>query len=300
MIFRKINTTFFVNKRNIFEEYLSEKKYCIDNANPIFITGCGRSGTHFLSEIFSLNKKVDNFHLDNIGNPIGDAYQFFSKWHNLPVNNYEFINSRGFLIEKSNNEHKRYLESNPLIAFSVDELVNSFGGNIIIVFRNPQKVIESHYRKGWYAQSAFFNTDIPGFNYNINRANHYFSRITPRNFSFHTWNSMSRIQKITWMWANTYIKIIDLISKLKDISWIHIDSFDYIKYLEVTKKNSISNPISESDFLKYVNKKPGKGKSEENVAWTDKDIEYFNSTVIPVWNRIAYVANLSLPELIIK
>ena len=299
MYLKKIASALILNKPNIFEGYHSEKKYRIVDTNPIFITGCGRSGTHFLSEIFSQNTEIDNYHLDSIGNPIGDAYQIFSKWHELPVNNYEFINSRGYLIEKAKEKNKRYLESNPLIAFSVKELYEHFGGTIIIVYRNPQKAIESHYRKGWYMLDSCFGNDIPGYNYSIDRPNHYFSRITPKDIPYLQWKEMSRIKKIIWMWVNIYKKIVEDTATLKNVLWLNIDEFNYEQYIKTMKKINVSSKISEQCFNRQVNNKPGKGKTNEKVQWSSSDIQYYYDEVSPIWNRHIKKAITPLPEITI-
>ncbi len=264
-------------KTNVFEEYNSNIDYHPLHANPVFITGAGRSGTHFLSTIFSLGKEIKSYHLDSIGNSVGDSFELFSRWHNLKVDRQGFINSRGFLIKKCKQEKLRFLESNPLIAFSFHNLINAFGGKAVIVYRNPQKVIESHFRKGWYEQNVIFDNNIPGFIYDLKKPNHYFSRFTPINSSEESWKTMSRLQKITWMWVETYKRILEnsQLVNSENIIWVCLDDFDYQQYLKLSENVGISEIISQEKFKEIVRKKPGKGATQEKVIWTENDLNYF-------------------------
>ncbi|MCF6297596.1 MAG: hypothetical protein L3J08_06385, partial [Flavobacteriaceae bacterium] len=74
----------------------------INNNRVFFCTGMGRSGTHFLAELLGKSKSVNAFHLDEIGDPVGDSFYQYAKWHNLKIDVQPLFNSRHFLSNKCN------------------------------------------------------------------------------------------------------------------------------------------------------------------------------------------------------
>ncbi|RYZ54548.1 MAG: hypothetical protein EOP49_04900, partial [Sphingobacteriales bacterium] len=122
-------------KADLFAGMQPGVQYLRHQADPVFVTGAGRSGTHFFATLFEDHPKVNSYHLDHIGNSIADSFELYCRWHKLPVDPSAFINSRAYLIGQEHANGKRYLESNPLIAFSIPQLIDAFSGKVIVIVR---------------------------------------------------------------------------------------------------------------------------------------------------------------------
>ena len=85
-----------VKTSNIFKNFKKVDKPL--DSEPIFATGIGRGGTHFLAELFSLHNNVDAFHLDDVENPTADSFLMYAKYNKLILDFEPFFKSRDFLI----------------------------------------------------------------------------------------------------------------------------------------------------------------------------------------------------------
>jgi hypothetical protein len=262
----------------VFECYDPNCDYKSETDKPIFVSGTGRSGTHFLAEVFGMHKDVYAVHLDDVGHPVGDAFQLFQKWHAPTVCNLSFLNSRGFLIQTSRNLGKRYFEANPLIAFSFSDLMNSFKGYGVIVVRSPRQVVESHFRKGWYEQGVSDFRKAQQFDYSCERPGHFFSRFTPKNSDeYSRWSKLTRLGKIAWMYAETYNSILEQLSKLDKETWrvISLERFEFAELQQLSNFLEVPPAINRPKFDQLRKRRPGKGK-QSSVLWSDCEKAEFN------------------------
>lgn len=255
------------------------------DSDSIFISGVGRSGTHFMANLLSQSDRVKAYHMDDIGDTLGDSFQWYAKWYDLPVSEEGFIASRKYLIQKELEDDRLYIESNPMIALSIKSLYKQLNSKFIIMVRDPKSVVESHFRKGWYRDLQIKDSSkVPGFQYQLHKPNHSFSRVIPDTTAERqVWMNMTTLGKISWMWKTTYERIFDQISQLDPESFriIHLDRFNYQAYVDVCEFLSI-NKVAEETFQKTVDKKPGKGNSQEKIDWKGMSHSEYLSQVSPV------------------
>lgn len=231
----------------------------------IFITGLGRSGTHFLSELFALTPECDSYHLDDIGNPTADSFWQYVRWNELPVGDDSFIDARRYIADKVHGQKQRFVESNPYLSLSIQPLSLYFPqSTILIAYRNPEAVIASHYRKGWYKDIDYkprFEELCLGFNYSYENAHHNFGRIVPKSTAeFNDWIEFSRSKKIAWMLRAIHQRVITQSLQIDSnrLYIINIDEFSYENYIRLANKLDLKMTIDEEAFTHLKNERPGK------------------------------------------
>lgn len=269
----------FRKKRNssekspyLFKDLNGENIGC-SHLEPIFITGVGRSGTHFLAEVFGSNKSISAYHLDDIGNSTADSFLMYAKWNKLPVDLAPFKASRCHLISKTHIKGHRFLESNPYLAFSITDLLNWFPkAKFIVTYRDPRECVLSHLNKGWYKnyQPVKESNSASFYQYQIEKPNHFFGRIFPNDSQeFDEWLQLSQTGRIAWMWQTINNSIKNQLEDIKNDQFvqININRFDYNKYLEVCKALGITSDFDVSSFEKLRNDRPAQTKERRYLNW---------------------------------
>jgi len=265
----------------------------VGQATPIFVTGVGRSGTHFLAEIFKQSNNIQSYHLDDIGNPIADSFWMYAKWYNLSIDFSGFFAGRNYLINEALKNDKQYLESNPYLALQVTDIVDQYpNSKIIITFRQPRNVVLSHYNKGWYENYVpVFSTEkkAPAYQYNIIKPNHFFGRIIPnRKEEFEQWCKLTQVGKISWMWKVINKKILEDIKVLDENNYIllDIDKFDFAKYLNICSFFGINEILNETRFNRIRKNRPGKSLTKKHVDWDRQSEAEFLKEIGELWEEV--------------
>lgn len=262
---------------------------------PVFISGIGRSGTHFMATIFDQHEEFHSMHHDEVADPIADVFTWFAKWYELPVSSTGFLRSRGHLIEKLGATGKRYLESNAIICLNLSELVNAFGGKIIIMVRHPKQVAESHFHKGFFEKVDYENAlPVPGFNYYHQRPSHFFSRIMPKDAAeFAAWKDYTRMGKCAWKWRICYEEIFRQIEDHKlweNVRFVYLNEFDYDAYKELCSWLRVTKLMDRVGYERIVNNKPGKSKGRPDAyQWTQQDIADYNKEISKVIDKFTMI-----------
>ncbi|MEO1623871.1 MAG: hypothetical protein AAFV25_01845 [Bacteroidota bacterium] len=254
---------------------------------PVLMTGVGRSGTHFLAKIFNQTKEVTALHLDDIGNDVGDSFYMYCKWNGIPVDLEGLFSSRRYLMQKYGKDQQVFMESNPYMAFLAHDFYEQLNSRILFVHRDPYKVVRSHYFKGWYKEDLYYGSSEQnlGFQYHYARPNHFFGRITPKGSEYDSWQYLSRVGKIAWMWATINQSMIDQLKHIPSNAYkiIRIEDFDHDQYVETCQAFGLQEQISRSAFDKIVQSKPGKGRfNADEFRMTDDQRAEFDRITGPV------------------
>lgn len=259
---------------------------------PVFVTGVGRSGTHFLAEMFKNDKSIQAYHLDDLNTSIADSFYFYSEWFQLPIDHGNFLNHRREFINRANELGYCYFEANPYIAMSINELSKAFQGLFIFVTRNPVDVVNSHYVKGWYANQMMYHEagKIIGYDYQAKRPNHYFGRIHPlEKEELERWFNLTRIGKIAWMWNAINLQILEQLNEGGHYLHVKIDKFDYAIYRDTCSFIGCNPVLKERQFNKIVASKPGKGKNRRFADnWTKEEKVEFIRESEPARSKLGY------------
>ena len=253
-----------------------------DKFHPVFVTGVGRSATHYLAVLFNQHSDFNSYHLDDIGNAVADSFLMYSTWYHLPVDLSGFFASRSYLISKSEKDNTTYIESNPYLALSVGDISKFYpNAKFVIVIRDPRKVVLSHLNKGWYENySPVFDLKYkaPGYQYNVASPNHFFGRICPNGLKgFKEWNTLSQVGKIAWMWNTLNLNIEKSLRSIDKIRYkiIHIDDFDYKQYLSLLDFLNCKKPIGVTQFENLRNQGIKKTTTKKFDGWGEKEEDEF-------------------------
>ena len=255
--------------------------------SPIFITGVGRSGTHFLARLFEKINNVNAIHLDEVGNSTADSFLIYSKWNNLNLDMAGFEYSRNFLLHDSKKKGAHYCESNPYLAFSVGDLSKIYPkSRFLISIRNPRAVVLSHYNKGWYEKNytPVFSKfgSVPFYHYQIEKPNHFFGRIFPnKEEEYKEWVTLSQVGKIAWMWQTINNRILEDLKKLNlnQYKVILIDDFDYSVFQDTLDFLNLHKEFNKVEFDNLRNSKPGKMKQRKFEGWNEQEEEEFKHQI---------------------
>lgn len=285
---KKIFTTRKTKVPYLFHDINSDKY--IGDKPLLFCTGMGRSGTHFMATLMSLSNDVAAYHLDEMGNAAADSFYQFSKWFGVRVDTEALFTPRFYLANKALNEGKFFFEANPYLNLFVPDLLNSVNCKVVVIYRDPQKVVESHYNKGWYKNyTPQFDPQraaIPGYQYVFEKPHHFFGRFFPQDeASFAEWKNYTTVGKIAWMWATVYHSILNSITASDNFIILRTERLDYFQYIGLTKFLGVSS-VEEKLFNKVVQRKPGKGNYHTRPLWNEKEKNEFHALTDSVLEQL--------------
>jgi hypothetical protein len=193
---------------------------------------------------------------------------------------------RNQLINKAIQDSLHYLESNPYLALHTVELYEYYEqARIIIVNRDPRKVVLSNLNKGWYSNyHPNFSSwgSAPGYQYDIKQPNHFFGRIFPNSKTeFEYWTSLTRVGKVSWMYKTIQNTIRNSLSETsaQRVHFLNIDNFSYTDFTALCNWLSISQNISKNDFNELVDKKPGQTKQKKITSWGAQEEKEFRHQI---------------------
>lgn len=271
-----------------------EKPFALPiNHCPAFIVGTGRNGTHFFAKLLEQEPSLFSVHLDTINRPEADSLIPYTVWYKLPIDFLPFKEYRRRLILYASNQNKKYCESNPYLSLICDKLFEWFDAKIILLLRNPENVINSHYVKGWYQTippRSDFNV-APGFWPDLT-ANQFFGRLMPTGEEFTHWKNLTRIGKISWWWNTLNTEVLKLLDTIPENNYrvVKIESFDYNAYKNLCDFMNFKGTITKDKFEKIRHKRPGKGRSNKSSdTWSELERREYNEITEKLRKRLDYL-----------
>lgn len=151
----------------------------------VFITGMGRSGTTFLSKL--LDKKQDSMAVHELFHEDHNAI-FHAHYSTRKALNYIYI--RLLLMYHYFKQHNKttFIEVNSALRFHVKAIKKVFPNALVLfIVRDGREVVRSLYPRGHYRTGA---------------VGHYALQPLPTDEVFAKWQSMSRLQKLAWLWKD--------------------------------------------------------------------------------------------------
>ncbi len=256
---------------------------------PVFVVGAGRSGTHFLGAVFGSSSETSAYHLDD-GQPLADGFTCWAGWQRLPMDLRPAMAHRADRALHAEARGLCYVEANPLLTACVPALASLFPtSRFVLTLRDPIKVIESHARKGWYADARSCRVD--GWPYAIRAAAgrdlHGYTRVLPRNDGeLAEWEPLGQLGRIAWMWRRYNEHALDAMSKLgaERCTIAALDRLDHEALSELHRQLGLRG-CDEATTRRLRAAPPGAGP-QEAIVWTARDRAEVDRWVQPLQERL--------------
>jgi hypothetical protein len=276
-------------KNNLLQPTLQVNNSAFQNQTA-FAVGTGRCGTTFLHKVIAAEPQVDSFHMRH---KFADAFQRYCTFNNLPIDSAGYFSLKENDIKKSLQLKKFCFESNPFLSLNIKELYDRMGSYFVLLVRDPEKVINSHIKKGWYAE-PYVKKDqnkAVGIQYESNNSYHSFSRIAPFGQEFKTWNKYTQVGKLAWYWKTINKIVIEQFDSIpenkKEI--LNIEQLTYGQYASLLRMWGISITINKAKYNQIVQQKPNTLYPTRSVHdWTHQECEEFEAQVADLCGKFGY------------
>lgn len=239
----------------------------------------GRSGTRWLSDIFSAHENIKS---SVEKHNIEESFYRYVKFYKLDIDLKGVLDLiRASIIEDWKN-HDISLYTTPYLSHDLLNLCRILRPDRIIWGVNdPEFTVTSFYNKGWYKEEpvAYAPERIPGLQPN-KAPHHSFGRVIPVGNFYSEWKKLSRVGKISWFYNEINMGIYHAIRKLPKEKWFvfKLEEADqnYQYYLNLAKEFNLHPTLKEGEFLKI---KGETVKKEDNLKrkWSKQETEEFNS-----------------------
>lgn len=244
-----------------------------------FAVGTGRCGTKFISQIVDLEDGVSSVHERN---PLNETFHRYCKWYKLPVDDAGFIKTKADEIKADLANHLYSFEASAYLSLSLVELYEHFGAKIVLLLRQPDKVINSYLRKGWYSKPYLYNNHdlAPGYQQE-ERFHHFLGRIVPVGEEFKTWQHLTRVGKLAWYWQALNQRVLEQFTLIPQSHQlvVKIEELDYNSYLQVASFLGYNSTISKAAYDRIKKSRPNRQNNlPETTAWNSQEkeeLEYY-------------------------
>ncbi len=177
-------------------------------SKPVFVLSTGRTGTKLLTTILSHDPGLMIAHKPHpeLTHYANMAYQQDGDGRNLEYMidacRYESIRDC-YLLEK------RYVETNNRITYFCHQLAELYPrSKFVHLERDVYAFVASGFSRNWYTYQKLFDE----------------GRITPKPGSKWDWESLSQVEKITWLWLETNAFIKEFAKKLDPARSFYLSS----------------------------------------------------------------------------
>lgn len=203
-------------------------------SEPVFILSPGRSGTKYLTQLFS---KYPNTKVVHVGSPE------FTYYNNFAFQNQEDIKTLKNIVDSARYEpirnayvlEEKFIETNNRITFYAKALSELYpNSKFIELKRDPYEFVQSGYSRNWYSESNLRDE----------------GRIRLEDNS--KWESMDQVEKIAFQWKATHDFIDNFFSELPQDRFRKINAKDMFSN-EQTRQKIIEFSLGENVELKTVN-----------------------------------------------
>jgi len=266
---------------------------------PTFVVGTGRSGTHFLHELMRHDPGIASFHADTRRTSAADSFVQYCLWNELPVDTGAFLGDRLQVVSEVSREGRIYFEANSYLSFCVRLLFDALQASFILLVRRPEDVVNSHGRKGRYANVPLLADRDKALGYQpCLTPNHTFGRLVPRGPEFERWGRLTQTGRIGWYWNAVNTRVLEQFAHLPEgrTRVVAVEDIDYSRYRDLHALIGGSAPLAEKKFERIRNARPGKGPVARSAdRWSELERQEFLaetriareklSALIPDWPK---------------
>lgn len=257
-------------KRKISADGLRQNLHQIDR--PVFFLSTGRTGTLWLSKLFSHTQGIKSYHA-----PAPDlsaqncfAYELQKEESTdqqeiMDTLGHIFLAGREQVLRYSYKCQRRYLETNNHITFFAPVIAALLPQALFVhLYRHPGDFVSSGLKRGWYENDAS-----------------RFRQIQPRDATTRElWSSYTSIQKIAWLWkeTNEYIETFKQSMPGDRTFSLDFSNMDAASIREMAQFADI--PLSEARISKRLHHRLNDqrfSQDEKYLQWSDQDREALSS-----------------------
>ena len=263
-----------------------------------FCVGTGRCGTHFMAKVAGLEPRVGASHERS---RLLEAFHKYCRWYKLPVDSEGFLHDKEREIRSDLAGNEFSFEASSYLSFSIKELYERFRAKFILIVRSPSHVVVSYSAKGLYPIPYIQGDPALALGYQHHPSFHHFlSRIAPCDEEFTSWNKMTQVGKLAWMWSAVNSAVLEQFETIPDTHWRvqKLEELNHGRYLELAAFLGYDPAVSASEYEALSLRKPGaKAKEYRSYQdWSAEEIHEFEQQVAPVAEYFDYEYRIdSLP-----
>jgi len=262
----------------VFEEY--------EKSKPLYLGfGTGRCAMRWMNKIFI-------FH-DNCNGGCERLRDFesfirFVDWNKLPIDLSGIYKMLQNSIQTDWKTAGISFLSSPYFSFSINSLVDRLRPDVLFHnLRQPEKVINSMYLKGWYGGEHFWdNKDMaPGLQpYTIDFIHRALGHILPKAEEWEEWLSWTQIGRIAWFYQTTNNAIYNAFREIQGVEkWtIKLEDFDqnYEYYLLLAETFGLKPVLTPEVFYSLKGKMKNRGVKRRSVDdWSRREKNDFETVM---------------------
>ncbi len=265
-----------------------------------FAIGTGRCGTHLLARLLAREARVAASHERN---PLNETFHRYCKWYGLPVDDAGFLHAKAREIQTDLRRHAVSFEASAHLALSVRELYRRFDAKFILLVRNPEGVVNSYLRKGWYADALVRAEPSLAPGYQANRHFHHFlGRVVPSGPEFTRWSALTRVGQLAWFWRALNARVLEQFAELPPIHWRlqRLEDLSYEAYRDLVRFLGLESRVSARRFEAVARRRPGHAWFLPSVArWGPVERAEFEREIQPVAGQLGYAGRLAVPPAVV-
>lgn len=257
-----------------------------------FAVGSGRCGTQFLAEVFGLDWQIAACHERHA---FSDTFHRYCRWYDIPVDDLGFLKTKevDMVNDLANRKVKTAFEASAYLSLSLETLHRHFAARFILMIRQPEKVILSYLRKGWYRDEIHIgNPELPPSGQTCRSFHHFMGRTLPRGDEFKRWEKLTRVGKLAWFWNRINREILRQFESLPagSVRVQKLEELDYPAFLEIS--NFIGVPdskVSRRDFTRMSEGRPNSSRIRTTVQdWSSQERREFAEEARETAERMGY------------
>lgn len=264
-----------------------------------FVVGTGRSGTDFITRIVAAEPGVAASHERN---ELLEAFHRYCRWYDLPVDPEGFLREKEKEIRGDLAGHVFSFESSAYLSLSVRELYERFRARVVVLVRSPERVVNSYYVKGWYADEPVIGDArlAPGYQPHPH-FHRYFSRFMPVGEELDRWMGLTRIGRIAWYWAalnGAALRQLESIPEAHGMV-VKLEDLDYDRYRQMAGFLGYESHLDRRSYQATASRRPNAAVQVRTIAdWSDQERLEFEREVQEVAVHLGYpfrVADMRVP-----
>lgn len=255
-----------------------------------FAVGTGRSGTKFVYTLLGQEKKVASYHERH---PSVDTFHRYFKWYNLPIDSNGFVENKRQGIEVDLEKNSLSFESSAFLSMSVKELYNAFDAKFVLMVRNPEHVVNSYIKKGWYEHlPENYDGQLPPSYFEHDLFHHFLGRTLPQGEEYQRWKKLTQVGKLAWFWKALNQRVLDQFDELEPSNKliVRLEDFGYEYYKNtLTPFLGVKSKLSKRAFEKISLAKPNSFKNVKTKAdWSELERNEFEIELGDFPSKLGY------------